>query len=148
VSGKTTLEPALLPNRLVKQILDQARASPGAEVCGLLAAKNGRPVRCLAVANVAAQPERCFNMDPKQQIDAMREMRERGEQLYGIYHSHPSGPPEPSPTDIQQAAYPEALYLIVSPGRAAGPQLHGYRLRDGKAQRVQLLTVPASTPSG
>lgn len=39
-----------------------------------------------------------------------------GLDLVGIYHSHPSGPPGPSPTDFADAAYPEAAYLIWFPG--------------------------------
>ncbi len=140
------MECVALPRHLVKQMLDHASASPYAEVCGLLTARNGHPSRCIAVLNVANQPQRFFRMDPKQQIDAMRSMREQGEQLYGIYHSHPYGPAEPSATDIEQAAYPEALYFIVSLQRDGEPLLRAYRINNGKPKAVQLLTDPDGGP--
>jgi proteasome lid subunit RPN8/RPN11 len=32
----------------------------------------------------------------------------------GIFHSHPAGPPVPSPTDIAEAAYPDSIYVVIS----------------------------------
>lgn len=137
------MERVVLPSHLVEQMLAQACASPHAEICGLVTARNGHPSRCIAVRNVAPQPQRLFSMDPQQQIAAMRSMREQGEELYGIYHSHPQGPAEPSATDIEQAAYPEALYLIIALNGERRPQLRAYRISDGKTRAVQLLTDPA-----
>ena len=141
------MERVVLPSHLIEQMLAQACASPQAEICGLVTARNGHPSRCIAVRNVAPQPQRLFSMDPQQQIDAMRSMREQGEQLYGIYHSHPQGPAEPSATDLAQAAYPEALYFIVSLNRDREPLLQGYRIRNGGAEQVQLVTDPADAQS-
>ena len=53
-------------------------------------------------------------MEPKQQVAAMKTMRESGEELFAIYHSHPNAPAIPSARDIEQAAYPDAYYLIIS----------------------------------
>ena len=127
----------ILPLHLVNAIIQQARSSPDAEVCGLIAGRNGRPLRVLPIRNASDQPQRLFVMDPAAQIDAQRRMREQGEELFGIYHSHPNSPAEPSGTDLQQAAYPEALYLIVSL-QAEEPELRGYRVRDGRATPVEL----------
>ena len=77
-------------------------------------------------------------MDPKQQIDAQRKMRDQGEELFGIYHSHPHSPAEPSDTDLEEAGYPEALYIIVSLNTKGVLEMRGFRLRDGKAQQIQL----------
>ncbi|HFD80187.1 MAG TPA: M67 family peptidase [Gammaproteobacteria bacterium] len=132
------METVFLPRQLVNQILHQAQSSPETEVCGLIAAKNGRPRRAIAVANVASQPQRLFQMDPKGQIDALRRMREQGEELFGIYHSHPHAPAEPSDEDLKQAGYPDALYLIVSLNTKGVLEMRGFRLRDGKAEPVQL----------
>ncbi len=132
------MESIILPRQLVNQILHHARSSPDVEVCGLIAARGGRPQRCIPVPNVADQPQRLFVMDPARQIAAQRRMREQGEELFGIYHSHPHSPAEPSSTDLEQAGYPEALYIIVSLNTRGVLEMRAFRLREGKATEVQL----------
>ncbi|HHJ16603.1 MAG TPA: M67 family peptidase [Gammaproteobacteria bacterium] len=132
------MERIILPRQLVNQMLHQAQSSPDAEVCGLITARDGRPQRCIPVPNVAELPQRLFAMDPQRQIDAQRRMREQGEELFGIYHSHPHSPAQPSDTDLQQAGYPEALYIIVSLNTKGVLEMQGFRLRDGEAVQVQL----------
>lgn len=132
------MELVILPRLVVNQMLDQAEASPDAEVCGLISAKDGHPRRCIAIQNVADDPQRLFTMDPRQQIDAMRKMRNRGEQLFGIYHSHPHSPAVPSGTDLQQAGYPEVLYIIISLNTRGYLEIRGYRINNGQTEEVQL----------
>lgn len=77
-------------------------------------------------------------MNPKQQIEIFRKMRDRGEELYAIYHSHPDSPALPSSEDLQQAYYPEALYIIVSMSTAGTLQLKGFRLKNETAVTVDI----------
>jgi proteasome lid subunit RPN8/RPN11 len=132
------MENIILPRQLVNQMLHQAQSSPEAEICGLIAARNGQPIRCIPVENISEQPQRLFAMDPAGQIDAQRRMREQGEELFGIYHSHPHSPAQPSSTDLEQAGYPEALYIIVSLDTKGVLEMRGFRLVDGKAVQVYL----------
>ena len=132
------MENITLPRQLVNQILHQAQSSPETEICGLVAAKDGRPTRCIQVDNIAEEPRRLFAMDPARQINAQRGIRERGEELFGIYHSHPHSPAQPSFTDLEQAGYPEALYIIVSLNTKGVLEMRGFRLMDNKAVQVQL----------
>jgi len=132
------VERIILPRHLVNRILHQAQTSPDAEVCGLITAKQGRPQRCIPVPNVSDQPQRLFAMDPESQIDALRNIREQNEELFGIYHSHPHSAAEPSATDLDQAGYPDALYVIVSLNTKGVLEMRGFRLKDGKAEQVQL----------
>lgn len=127
-----------LPRPLVKQLLSDAQHSPSAEVCGLISARDGEPFQVYPVPNVSQTPARFFTMDAKAQIDAMRTMRAAGEELFAIYHSHPDGPAAPSAEDLAQAAYPEALYLIISLQAQQAPQLRGFWLRGGQAEPVEL----------
>ena len=99
---------------LATRLLFEAQKQPDREVCGLLSARDGQPCELYPVANVAADPAQRFEMDAGEQIRAMKTMRERGEQLLAIYHSHPSTPPEPSVHDLDGLGYPDALYLIIS----------------------------------
>jgi len=119
---------ATLPRTLVNQILHHAQQGAELEVCGLIGARADIPIHCYPVANLATEPQRLFRMDPHGQIDAMRKMRAQGETLFAIYHSHPDTPPIPSPVDLEQAGYPEALYLIISLTTKGVLEMRGWRL--------------------
>ena len=92
-----------LPRHIVNQLLEQTLNAGNAEICGLIASRNGIPSTCYPVANVAANTDSQFQLEPKQQINAMRTMRETGQTLFAIYHSHPKTPATPSKQDIEQA---------------------------------------------
>lgn len=127
-----------LPITLVNKILTHAQHSPETEVCGLISAKGGIPGTIFPISNVADVPEKLFAMDPAAQIEAMRQMREGDEELFAIYHSHPHSPAQPSARDLAEAAYPEALYLIVSLNTKGVLEMQGYRLHDGEVDTVDL----------
>ena len=113
----------MLPAALRAGIVDHALASPDVEVCGLLGGSGGVALTRYPIANVAATPATSFLMDPKGQLGALKSMRERGEELLGIYHSHPASPAEPSARDLEFAAYPGVAYLIVSLQQRDAPEL-------------------------
>ena len=129
-------ERVYLPGEIARKIIALARKSPDREVCGLLGA-GPCGVTCYPIANVAAQPRCRFELDPKAQIEAMRQMRQRDESLFAIYHSHPAGPPVPSATDIREAAYPDVLYLIVC-GKLCDGGLRAFRIVGARAVEVSL----------
>lgn len=112
-----------------RAMLSHLAADPEREACGLLIGSGRSAGRFEAIDNVAADPRCRYEMEPKQLIAAMKRLRRRGEALLGIVHSHVDTPASPSATDIAQATYPEAVYVIVSlkdPGR---PEVRGWRLR-------------------
>lgn len=134
-------ETARIPRSIVNQLLHHAQLSPDSEVCGLIGGKEGVPSRCYPVANVAAAPQRLFAMDPALQIAAMRSMRDRGEELFAIYHSHPASPAFPSATDLAQANYPETLYLIISLQTRGVLEMQGFTLQGKVVKEVPLEIV-------
>ncbi len=144
MNTKTALsdQTTLLPRPLVNQLLTQAQHSPEIEVCGLISSRNGQPAKVYPVENIAPEPGRLFRMEPEGLIDAMRQIREQGEQLFAIYHSHPHSPAIPSTTDLQQAEYPDALYLIISLDTKGVLEMRGYRLRNDALEEVVLEISP------
>jgi len=71
-----------------------------------------------------------YEASPEDLFAAQRAMRERGEELLAIYHSHPrSANPQPSETDVRLAYYPSAVYLIVGLG-AEPPNVGVFRISE------------------
>ncbi|HTN15180.1 MAG TPA: M67 family metallopeptidase [Sphingomonadaceae bacterium] len=96
-------------------VAEAARAAPE-EACGLLLGAEGRITEARPAANVAPDKVRHFEIDPAALIDAHRAERGGGAQLIGYYHSHPSGPAEPSATDREQAAGDGKVWAIAALG--------------------------------
>jgi proteasome lid subunit RPN8/RPN11 len=135
-------EKILLPRNLVQQMFHQAQASPDAEVCGLIGAANGIVRTCYAVPNVAGDPAHLFDMDAQGQVRAMREIRERGETLFAIYHSHPHEPPEPSARDRELTRYPEAYHLIISLNTKGVLEMRAWKPAERGMREVPLKIIP------
>ena len=87
------------------------------EACGIIGGviegDTCRALEVIAISNALHSPVR-YRMDPEEQWAAFQTLEKQGLELVGIYHSHPNGPEAPSPTDIAEAYYPEAVYLIWS----------------------------------
>jgi proteasome lid subunit RPN8/RPN11 len=125
-----------ISRQIHEELLAHAREDAPNECCGLIGGNNGVARTVYRARNAEASPLR-YNLDPQDQFRIMTEMDERGEELSAIYHSHTASPAYPSQTDINLAAYPEALYLIVS--LADGEKdLRGYRIEDGEVTEVDL----------
>lgn len=117
-------------------IVAHARSDTPYEVCGLLAGADGRVQARHPVDNVARSMT-FYSMDPKQLLAAFRAMDDAEHELLAIYHSHTHTEAFPSPTDVELAAYPEAVYLIVSLQEPAQPVIRGFTIIDGHiAERV------------
>jgi proteasome lid subunit RPN8/RPN11 len=102
-------------------IIAHACAADPAECCGLIGgAEDGQAQSVYQLSNVALDRRVSYEAAPEDLFAAQRQMRERGEQLLAIYHSHPrSAQPAPSATDVRLAFYPSAIYLIIGLG---GPE--------------------------
>ena len=126
-----------LADPLRRALIARAAAHPAEEVCGLLGGTDGTPRRHLPVTNRLHRAD-AFDMDPGELIAAMRDLREAGQALVAIYHSHPHGPAYPSATDVAENQYPEAVHVIIG-GEGGEWQLRAFRLGEGIAE----LTVRA-----
>jgi proteasome lid subunit RPN8/RPN11 len=127
-----------IPRKLANQLLHIAQLSPDLEVCGLVSSQNGVPCHCYPVTNVAEQPTKRFLLDASTQIAALKAMRERGEELFAIYHSHPTAPAIPSSIDLELAAYPDALTLIISLNTKGILEMRGFYINQQIAQEIPL----------
>lgn len=121
-------EPVDLPRSIWWQMLDQALAEAPYEACGLIAGDAaGRALRYHPTRNAAGRLD-WFEPDPLELLRLTMAFEEKGETLWGIYHSHPRSPARPSASDIEGAAYPESLYLIGSLHVPERPEIRAFRI--------------------
>jgi proteasome lid subunit RPN8/RPN11 len=125
----------VLSTAQLEQMCRHIREQVPLEACGLLGGKNNRVEIVIPIRNAAQSPVR-FRMDALEQLKALEVLEDTGLELLAIYHSHPVGPPCPSPTDIEEAAYP-VVYIIWSPNRETW-QARGFWLDSGCAAEVSL----------
>ncbi len=130
------------------EIFEHSRRAAPHECCGLLGGNDARSLTIYPLRNVAADPLVTYEASPEDLFAAQRSMREQGEQLLAIYHSHPrSADPQPSETDVRLAYYPTAVYLIVGLGDEQ-PRLRAFRIseRQGTWEPVEYEIVADGNP--
>lgn len=117
-------------------IEEHARREHPSECCGLLSGKNGSITDIHPVRNDADKPETRYFATPEDLFAAMRRIREAGQSLLGVYHSHPRTPAYPSTSDVEMAFYPEAYYFIIS--LEPSVELRAFKIEGSKIKDVQL----------
>lgn len=127
-----------IPRPLVNQLLHEAQLSPAQEVCGLIGCDDGR-CECYPIENVATDASVLFALNASEQLAAFKSMKEKGQSLFAIYHSHPDSPPMPSSIDIEEANYRDALYLIISLNTKGVLEMRGFYLADAEPEEVELI---------
>lgn len=128
----------LVPQPLLQRILEQCLEEKPFEACGILTGRGGRVTHAYATENLRRSPV-FYEVDPAHQRQVLEETAERGEELVGIYHSHPTTPAEPSVNDISLAVHwPEAIRVIVS---LVGPaSIRAFLIQQGQVESVTIVT--------
>lgn len=126
-----------------EQIISQGLEGKPLEICGFLVGKGAgkgksKGKEVLEVIPVESDDKSAltYRMNPLQQMRAERDVRERGLEIIGIYHTHPATEPYPSKTDVAQAhwdgtdelLFPGYSYLIVSLRDPERPEPRSYQI--------------------
>ncbi len=105
-----------IPRPILEVLLDHARTERPYECCGLLAgtvADGWGDVRTRypLVNELRSRTE--FLSEPRSLFDAMKAMRQNGEEILAVYHSHPSSAPIPSLRDRERNYSEQVMTVIV-----------------------------------
>ncbi len=88
------------------------------EVCGILGGEYGDDHTIVhevhSAENVAETPQIRYAIDPAEQLEITESIEGNDLDVAGFFHSHPTGPTEPSDTDEARATWPDLSYLIVA----------------------------------
>jgi len=132
----------------LRTIVDHCNTGYPDEACGILAGQDGRVEKVYCMKNARPGPV-SYEMDPEEQFTVMKDIRQAGRVMVGVFHSHPGGHAYPSGVDVEKAYwpgtqlpnYPEAVYVIVSLMDRANPVVKGYAIDAGAVQEVALSVV-------
>ncbi|MEE9499831.1 MAG: M67 family metallopeptidase [Candidatus Omnitrophota bacterium] len=112
-------------------IIAHAKREAPNEACGILAGKNEKIEKIYQMTNTD-KSSATFFMDPKEQLKVMKEIRNRGLEMVGIYHSHTQTDAYPSAHDVELAYYPQVSYVIVSIRDKNSPSVRSFKIVEGK----------------
>ncbi len=133
-----TMQSLTLTRDDLQKMIAHAESEAPLEACGLLAGRDSKVEKIFLVRNQAQSAVR-FVMDPVEQLQAFEWIEANGMELLGIFHSHPAGPEEVSPTDIAEAAY-AVVHVILA--RTEGVwRARGFWIEHGGFREVSLQIV-------
>lgn len=123
-----------------REIIEYCKSARPNEACGMMAGiiddGIGKVNKVYYMSNKEASPEN-YLMEPEEQFEVFRDIRENNLELISIYHSHPHTPARPSQKDIEMAYYPETVYSILSL-QDEKPVLRGYLISDEDYKEIDI----------
>ena len=133
-----------LSENLRERLVELARQGAPNEVCGYVVGHRGEPLRASGlypVENALMSPT-AFALDGQSMIDAEKRIETDGYEILGVYHSHPTSPPEPSKRDRRDASeydpFGYLVHLIVSLANEEA-EIRAWIYTDGQAVGLDLI---------
>lgn len=124
------------------QIVEVAKSSRPEEICGLLGGVVNERTKIVKeiyfLENIDHSNEH-FSMNPKEQLEAVKDMRKKGLVPLGNFHSHPESPSRPSEEDKRLAYDKTASYMILSLQNIYEPVLKSFSIADGVSTEEELI---------
>ncbi|MBA3690944.1 MAG: M67 family metallopeptidase [Actinobacteria bacterium] len=120
-----------------KEIVEHGLREFPNECCGVIAGRDGTPVKVYPMKNADASPV-TYRLDGREQLQVFDAIDDEGLDLWAIYHSHTHSEAYPSDTDIRLAFYPDARYLLLSLADRDDPVLRSFSILDGEVTEEEL----------
>ncbi len=119
-------------------LIEHARRDTPVEACGYLAGKNRIITKQYKLTNMDQSPEH-FSLDPAEQFEVLKKVRDTGLEIMANYHSHPATPARPSQEDIRLAYDADIYYCIVS--LAGNPEIKFFKIQNQivTEQQIQII---------
>lgn len=140
-----TIDVLYLPDEVAERLLERARDAYPGEACGfLIGSVEERAARVRAARaerNRAVRNDR-FLIDAADVFAAMRAARTDGDEIIGVYHSHPDGAAEPSATD-RADAWGGWLHVIVACPGGSPERMKCWRDAGDRFDAVEIVAVAA-----
>ena len=112
------------------------------EACGLIAGTveggDKKIKRVYLLTNIDHSNEH-FSLDPKEHLEAIKDIRKNGFVPLGNWHSHPESPSRPSEEDKRLAFDSKASYMILSLMDRENPVLNSFKITGDTAEKEELI---------
>lgn len=122
------------------KMYEQAKRVRPEEACGLIAGidrEDGvREIQKAYILTNIDHTNEHFTIDPKEQLQAIKDMRANGMKLLGNWHSHPESPSRPSEEDKRLANDSKASYLILSLMEEGQPVLNAFHIENNDGEKT------------
>jgi proteasome lid subunit RPN8/RPN11 len=131
----------VIPNNIQEELLAHSLREKPLEACGILAGviDNGLyRVAAYYPMNNTDKSAISFFMEPQEQISVFKDIRGKGRELVGVFHSHPHSQAYPSAKDVSMAYYPEALYVILSLEKEEHPHMRAFSIVEGEIKEAEV----------
>ncbi|GAC1366755.1 MAG: M67 family metallopeptidase [Actinomycetota bacterium] len=115
----------IIPAGIYRGIVEHCNVGLPNEACGFLGGKDGVVRKLYCLTNAAASPV-FYRPDDREMLSALNDMDDNGMDVASIFHSHVATRAYPSPTDIREAHYPDAVFLIISLEDRENPYAKGF----------------------
>ncbi len=110
------------------------------EACGLVAGKQAadgsRTIEKVYLLTNTDHTSEHFTIDPREHLNAVKDMRANGITPLGNWHSHPASPSRPSEEDKRLANDSLASYLILSLEKEGEPVLNAFHIEGPEDNRT------------
>jgi proteasome lid subunit RPN8/RPN11 len=126
-----------IPQDLLAQIVEHARAEAPNECCGLIGARDGLATSVHRTRNVKASPL-AFEMHGPEVMRIIDEIEEGGGELAAMYHSHTRTEPYPSQTDRNFARLWPGLEWVIVGLNGDEATVRSYLIEDGGVREVEV----------
>lgn len=130
----------LLSKKQVNELIEHSRKKLPNETCGILAGKDRKVERVYQMANTD-KSSTTFFMEPKQQLEIMKEIRNLRLEMVGIYHSHPDTRAYPSARDVNMAFYEDVSYIIIALQDKEDIKIKSFKIKNKKIQEEKLKII-------
>lgn len=125
-----------------KKILAHAVKELPDEACGLIAGTvedGDKEIKKVYLLTNIDHSNEHFSLDPKEQLEAIKDMRKNGFVPLGNWHSHPESPSRPSEEDKRLAFDSKASYMILSLMDRENPVLNSFKITGDTAEKEELI---------
>jgi [CysO sulfur-carrier protein]-S-L-cysteine hydrolase len=121
----------VVPAEVRSALVEHAEAEAPNEACGLVVLRDGVAERYVPAENEAASPYRFeLKADPEVWF-----LEDEGYEL-AVFHSHPSSPPRPSRTDVENIGLWEGRPYVILSLRSG--ELAAWKIEDGRIEAEAL----------